>query len=48
MPYYVAQEKGYFKAEGIDITIDQGEGSAATITRIISTARRVGAMRARG
>jgi NitT/TauT family transport system substrate-binding protein len=36
--YYVAQEKGYFKAEGIDITIDQGEGSAATITRIMSGA----------
>ena len=34
--YYVAKEKGYFKAEGIDITIDQGEGSAATITRIMS------------
>jgi NitT/TauT family transport system substrate-binding protein len=36
--YYVAREKGYFKAEGIDITIDQGEGSAATITRIMSGA----------
>jgi NitT/TauT family transport system substrate-binding protein len=34
--YYVAKEKGYFKDEGIDITIDQGEGSAATITRIMS------------
>ena len=36
--YYVAQEKGYFKAEGLDVTIDQGEGSAATITRIMSGA----------
>ncbi len=36
--YYVARDKGYFKAEGIDITIDQGEGSAATITRIMSGA----------
>ena len=36
--YYVAKEMGYFKAEGIDITIDQGEGSAATITRIMSGA----------
>ena len=36
--YYVAKDKGYFKAEGIDITIDQGEGSAATITRIMSGA----------
>lgn len=36
--YYVAKEKGYFKDEGIDILIDQGEGSAATITRIMSGA----------
>lgn len=36
--YYVAKEKGYFRDEGIDITIDQGEGSAATITRIMSGA----------
>jgi NitT/TauT family transport system substrate-binding protein len=36
--YYVARDKGYFKAEGIDIIIDQGEGSAATITRIMSGA----------
>jgi len=36
--YYVAREKGYFKAEGLDVAIDQGEGSAATITRIMSGA----------
>jgi NitT/TauT family transport system substrate-binding protein len=36
--YYVAREKGYFRDEGIDISIDQGEGSAATITRIMSGA----------
>src|SRR6185295_2323673 len=36
--YYWAAEKGYFKAEGLDVTIDQGEGSAATITRIMSGA----------
>ena len=36
--YYVAQEKGYFKAEGLNVTIDQGEGSAATVTRIMSGA----------
>lgn len=34
--YYWAQEKGYFKAENLDVTIDQGEGSAATVTRIMS------------
>ena len=31
-----AQEKGYFKAEGLEIDIDQGTGSAATVTRIAS------------
>jgi NitT/TauT family transport system substrate-binding protein len=31
-----AQEKGYFKAEGLDVDIDQGTGSAATVTRIAS------------
>ena len=34
--YFWAQEKGYFAAEKLDITIDQGEGSAATVTRVIS------------
>lgn len=34
--YYWAQDKGYFKAEGLDVTIDQGEGSAATVSRIMS------------
>ncbi len=36
--YYVAQQKGYFKAEGLDVKFDQGEGSAVTVTRIMSGA----------
>jgi NitT/TauT family transport system substrate-binding protein len=36
--YYWAQKKGYFAAENLDVAIDQGEGSAATITRIMSGA----------
>ena len=36
--YFWAQEKGYFAAEKLDLTIDQGEGSAATVTRIMSGA----------
>jgi NitT/TauT family transport system substrate-binding protein len=36
--YFHAQEKGYFKQEGLDVAIDQGEGSAATVTRIMSGA----------
>lgn len=35
-PFLLAKEKGYFDAEGLDVTIDQGEGSAATVTRIAS------------
>jgi NitT/TauT family transport system substrate-binding protein len=33
-----AKDKGYFDAEGLNVTIDQGEGSVATITRIVSGA----------
>ncbi len=36
--YFWAQEKGYFAAENLDVTIDQGEGSAATVTRVMSGA----------
>jgi NitT/TauT family transport system substrate-binding protein len=36
--YYWAQDKGYFAAEKLDVTIDQGEGSAATVTRVMSGA----------
>jgi NitT/TauT family transport system substrate-binding protein len=36
--FYWAADKGYFKAEGLDVTIDQGEGSVATVTRIMSGA----------
>lgn len=34
--YYWAQDRGYFRDEKLDVTIDQGEGSAATVTRIMS------------
>jgi NitT/TauT family transport system substrate-binding protein len=36
--FYMAKEKGYFADEGLDVTIDQGEGSAATVTRIMTGA----------
>jgi len=36
--FYLAKEKGYFAEEGLDVTIDQGEGSAATVSRIMSGA----------
>jgi NitT/TauT family transport system substrate-binding protein len=36
--YYWARSKGYFAAENLDVRIDQGEGSATTVTRIMSGA----------
>src|SRR5262249_33179197 len=36
--YYLAEQKGYFNAEGLNVVIDQGEGSAVTVTRIMSGA----------
>ena len=36
--YFWAQAKNYFAAEHLDVTIDQGEGSAMTVTRIMSGA----------
>src|ERR1700748_1766762 len=35
---YWAKAKGYFKDENLDVSIDQGEGAAATVTRIMSGA----------
>lgn len=35
-PFLLAMQKGYFKEEGLNVMIDQGEGSAATVTRIMS------------
>jgi len=37
-PFLVALARGYFKEEGLDVRIDQGEGSAATVTRIMGGA----------
>lgn len=40
--FFVAQDKGYFKAEGLDVEIDQGEGSGAPVTKIASGAYTAG------
>ena len=32
--FFIAQDKGYFKAEGLDVEIDQGEGSASSIIKV--------------
>ncbi len=34
--FLMAQEKGYFKAEGLDVTIDTGNGSREAIPRVAS------------
>lgn len=36
--FYLASEKGYFRDAGLDVTVDQGEGSAAAIGRVLSGA----------
>ena len=36
--FFIAQDKGYFKAEGLDVELDQGEGSSAPIAKVASGA----------
>lgn len=35
-PFFVALDKGYYKAEGLDVTIDSGNGSVEAINRVAS------------
>jgi NitT/TauT family transport system substrate-binding protein len=41
-PFLVALEKGYFKAEGLDVTIDTGNGSREAIPRVASGTYQMG------
>jgi NitT/TauT family transport system substrate-binding protein len=41
-PFLLALDKGYFKAEGLNVTIDTGNGSRDTITRIASGSYQMG------
>lgn len=41
-PFLHAASRGYFKDEGLDVTIDVGNGSAGTITRVASGAYELG------
>jgi NitT/TauT family transport system substrate-binding protein len=41
-PFLLAIDKGYFKAEGLNVTIDTGNGSRDTITRIASGTYQMG------
>lgn len=40
--YYLAQDKGYFAQEKLAVTLDQGDGSAATVTKIMAGAYQAG------
>ena len=37
-PFYLAQQRGYFAKEGLDVTLDSGDGSGVVATRIGSGA----------
>lgn len=41
-PFLLALAKGYYKDEGLDVTIDVGAGSVASITRVASGAYQMG------
>jgi NitT/TauT family transport system substrate-binding protein len=41
-PYTYAAEKGYFKAEGLNVEVDRGSGSGAAIQRVISGSHEIG------
>jgi NitT/TauT family transport system substrate-binding protein len=36
--YYLAEDRGYFAAERLAVAIDQGDGSAATVTKVMAGA----------
>ncbi len=40
--YYLAEDKGYFAQEKLAVTIDQGDGSAATVTKVMAGAYQAG------
>jgi len=41
-PFLVALEKGYYKAEGLDVAMDPGQGSAGAMQRVASGAYQLG------
>ena len=40
--FFLAQDKGYFKAQGLDVQFDQGEGSGASIPKVAAGAYQAG------
>lgn len=41
-PFLLAKAKGYFAAEGLDVTVDAGAGSAGAVTRVATGAYEMG------
>jgi NitT/TauT family transport system substrate-binding protein len=41
-PFLLAKAKGYFAAEGLDVTVDSGSGSVGAVTRVASGAYEMG------
>lgn len=41
-PFFLAQQRGYYQDEGLDVSIDVGAGSVASITRIASGVYQMG------
>jgi ABC-type nitrate/sulfonate/bicarbonate transport system substrate-binding protein len=41
-PFFLAHQRGYYKDEGLDVSIDVGAGSVASITRIASGVYQMG------
>ena len=41
-PFLVALDKGYYKAEGLDVTMDPGQGSAGAVQRVAAGAYDIG------
>lgn len=41
-PFLLAEQKGYYKAEGLDVTLDSGQGSAGAVQRVATGAYDMG------
>ncbi|MFQ3622775.1 MAG: ABC transporter substrate-binding protein [Acetobacteraceae bacterium] len=40
--FFLAEDRGHWRAEGLEVAIDQGEGSAAAVTKVATGAYEVG------
>jgi NitT/TauT family transport system substrate-binding protein len=40
--FFLAEDRGYFREAGVDVAIDQGEGSAAAVTKVATGAYDIG------